>query len=92
MEKEAHYKIEMDGSYLQHLNNSLFYNDKSIPIEDNSNTQGPFKVIVSVSNQKFTGFGYSKKAARHDAATTALRSLKEQYENTDDICNRKILY
>nr|XP_022920181.1 double-stranded RNA-binding protein Staufen homolog [Onthophagus taurus] len=81
-------KIDQKSSYHTKLNKSIYHpytKNYDIPNQDSS-AKPPFVVAVLVGDQKFIGTGYTKQAARHDAASKALATLSLMTADEKEFC------
>ncbi|EFA02469.2 double-stranded RNA-binding protein Staufen homolog [Tribolium castaneum] len=59
-----------------------------VPLED-AQISGPFAVRVKAGDSVFEGFGQTIQAARHDAASKALKDMEKRALLKDHVCSRE---
>ncbi|KAJ8984459.1 hypothetical protein NQ317_012525 [Molorchus minor] len=76
-------------SYLQKLNDSIYADNHLLLRKDESQSKGPFTVMVEVGDLSFYGISYTIQSARHEAASKAVNGLIKQIQDGSLACAKE---
>ncbi|KAJ8949822.1 hypothetical protein NQ318_000520, partial [Aromia moschata] len=73
-------------SYLEKLNESVYLDSEIHVKKDETQSKGPYKVMVEVGDVTFYGISYTIQSARHEAATKGVDYIIKQIQEGNLAC------